>query len=83
MVLIFTLAICSKACHIRSNSKINIRDIVYANDFSVSNFYEEWFHKVVKYAYHQIGDLCYRKTNAIMAIILNSLFLLHLFEGAD
>ena len=36
-----------------------------------------------KTAYHQITDLCYRKTKAIMAPIFSLLFALHLFEGTN
>ena len=42
------------------------------------------FHQVVKYGYHQITDLCFRKTKAFTALIPNFIFvLLHLFEGTD
>ena len=39
---------------------------------------------MVKCAYHQITDLCYRKTNAVTAPIANILVILvHLFKGLD
>ena len=37
-----------------------------------------------KYTYHQITDLCYRKTNAITSPIANFLVILvYLFKGTD
>ena len=39
-------------------------------------------HPVVKYAYHQVTDLCNRKPKIITAPIVNFAFVfLHLFEG--
>ena len=51
--------------------------------FTVNYFYEE-SRQVVKYAYHPITNLCFRKTKAITAPTPNFAFvLLHSFEGTD
>ena len=41
-------------------------------------------HQIIKYAYHQITNLCNRKTEAITAPIPKFVFvLLHIFEGTN
>ena len=49
------------------------------------SLFSRWeVHQVVKYAYQQITDLCYRETKAITAPIPKILFILvHLFKGTE
>ena len=70
-----------------SNTKIKTTNIIYANDdlFVYCSLFSQWVvHYVVKCAYHQITDLCYRKTNAITVPIPNILVIrVHIFKGTD
>ena len=69
------------------NTKIRTKNIIYANDdlfVYCLLFSRREVHYVVKCAYHQITDLCCRKTNAVTAPIANILVILvHLFKGID
>ena len=70
----------------KEQQEIKTRCIIYANDFDVSLLFiifQGGLHQVVKYAYHQISNLCYRKTKAITALISTFVFVLHLCEGTD